>query len=277
MPQLARHIAERSDLTAEEAIDALRAAQVDDLNNKQRARRALNLSEGEITMELQSYIKRGPGRPPNPKKSPVQVALERAAPAQLTDAVDKVKKAIEAFRRASSARSEFLTPVSMTGIPDLQRELQQAVVRREVADRIGDDGDAPSLEEIADLQHKLDAALAERDGRQQKLEAFGREVERRRELLDDAWAELSAQLSAWREPVRKEAEAALEQAARAVSEAYAADQQTDPTGYAARQKPTLPRVVGGGSHTVVGDVSIPREIQDALDVSRQAYRILVRP
>lgn len=42
MPRLAKHIAERSDLTVEEAIGALRAAQIDDLNNKQRARHALN-------------------------------------------------------------------------------------------------------------------------------------------------------------------------------------------------------------------------------------------
>lgn len=175
--------------------------------------------------------RRGPGRP---RKESVDIldlaaSLRAPIPAGIEEAAKKVEGAIAAFELADAAHKEaksFGLPRQLQEAVDkAERELQEAVVMREVADRLG--GDGPSHEDIAALEKAVVTSIAARDSSGVRAEAYRKVTEERREVLSQARQEMWTIVEEWVEAAFVAADRQIAEGVRLISEALSAAEKLD--------------------------------------------------
>lgn len=217
-------------------------------------------------MELALMTKRGPGRPPKPKETLVQAALNRPLPEGLQAAMDRVQKAMEAedaVRAVERDGREHEGDVDRQ-IAHLRQQISEATIRREVADRLGDDDGAPTQAAIDALQAELEAKVVRHADRTTRDVAFATEKERRRQDRLAAARELSELLRPGSEALLKAADEQLAECARQAGEAYLAVAKLLP------EKPLhevwLSKVREFGVHDTPEEIEIDQLLERAADL-----------
>jgi hypothetical protein len=149
--------------------------------------------------------------------------------------------------------------------------LQAAVIKREVADRLGDDG--PTPEEIDALDKALSAAIAARDSSGVRQEAYRKATDDRREALAAARQEMWALVKTWVESALAAADRQIAEGVKLIAEAQSAAKQLDTW-----QRRSFPDFIfnsvdsSGDRHrsTDVEGVELPPDILRAMRTWRQA-------
>lgn len=173
-------------------------------------------------MELTTLVKRG--RPPKPKETLVQAALNRPLPEGLQAAMDRVQRAFEAedaVRNVERNSRDTEGDVDLQ-IKHLRQQISEATIRREVADRLGDDDSAPTQAQIDALQTDLEAKVARHADRTTRVAAFAAEKERRRQERLAAAQDLARLMEPSTNELLRAADEQLAECARQAAEAYLA-------------------------------------------------------
>lgn len=226
--------------------------------------------------------RRGPGRP---RKDSVDIsdlaaALNAPIPAGIEDAAKKVEAAVAAFELASTAHNESkglgLPRQLQEAVDKAQRDLNEATVMREVADRLG--GDGPSDEELAALEKAVVTAISARDSSGVRTEAYRKVTEERRETLSQARQEMWKLVDEWVDAAFAAADRQIAEGVRLISEAHAAAGKLDT--WQNRSFPDLRfgSVAAGGDVHRGGetDVEVPGDILRAVHTWRRADRAICR-
>lgn len=217
--------------------------------------------------------------------SPVRAALDMPLPAGIASLQTALNKAREAFHAAESARENARS----TGLEDAKayanrtrRALDTAIVQREVADRLGDDEGAPSHEAISALEDEHEAALAKLASLESSGGAYDDEVDRRRDLLDNATRDLRQAFGPWRRNVEEAADRQLEFAVFALGEARAALAKLDvfrsikpPLSEWRVFQPATP--YAAARYDYPESVAVGADIAEMLNVLWHSERVLNRP
>lgn len=216
-------------------------------------------------MSLATMVKRGPGRPPNPKKTPVQLALEAPLPAGLDAAIEKVDRARESLERFKESREESVAADEDVRLQIHARkvELSSAVIKREMADKFGDDdGDAPSLDDIRALEREIASLEARSGDREARRAAFDREVAAREAAYKEAGRELRHLMAPWVDVVIAAGDEQLAEAAKLMAEAYIAARRLQPYRHAPFV--SVKALEGEAAHRGPDDVQLPAPVNKAV-------------
>jgi len=216
-------------------------------------------------MSLATLAKRGPGRPPNPKKTPVQLALEAPLPDGLDAALEKVDRARASLERFKESREESVAADEDVRLQLHARriELNSAVIKREMADRYGDDdGSAPALDEIQTIEREIASLEARSGDREARRAAFDREVAGRETAYKEAGRELRHLMALWMDVVIAAGDEQLGEAAKMAAEAYVAARRLQPF----RNVPfiSLHPLDGEANHRGPDDVPLPAAVTKAV-------------
>lgn len=142
-------------------------------------------------------------------------------------------------------------------------ELSSAVIKREMADKFGDDdGDAPSLDDIRALEREIASLEARSGDREARRAAFDREVAAREAAYKEAGRELRHLLEPWKAVVLAAGDEQLAEAAKLMAEAYIAARRLEPY----RHVPfvSLKPIEGIGQHRGPDDVQLPAAAHKAV-------------
>lgn len=178
---------------------------------------------------IDNVISRPRGRPPKATPAgmtPVQAVFAGRLPEGLEGAFDKITAALHAFETAKNALAGIKSHEARTSAEAAARQaevaLSRAQARRDVADRIGQDDDTPSDEELERLAEARDKAAATLENFQPRVDAYGEEIERRREALYAAIEAANKTLATLGTAIEEAADQQLGIAADMAGEAYAA-------------------------------------------------------
>lgn len=228
--------------------------------------------------------RRGPGRPRKEaiEMTEVHTALGAPIPDNVEGAVKKVEAAMAAFEVAHSAFHE----AAAMGLPQLleaavekaERDLTDAVVQREVADRIG--GDGPSDDDLAALESVVAVARANLTSIGTRKAAYQKATDERREALTQAQEEMWQVVQVWVESALEAADRQIAEGVRLISEAQGA---ADKLATWQQQQRVFPDVrfssvtKGGDGHRCGrSDVAVPADILRAVHTWRRADRAINR-
>lgn len=223
--------------------------------------------------------KRGPGRPRTgvADMTELAAALNAPIPAGIEEAARKVEEAMAAFEVANSAfqesRSLNMPAQLRVAVEKAEDALQEAVIKREVADRLGDDG--PTPEEIDALEKALSVAIAARGSSDVRQNAYREATDERREMLANAQQEMWALVKTWVGSVLAAADRQIAEGVKLIAEAQSAAESLDT--WQQRSFPDFrfdPVVSGGDWHrsAEVERVEVSPEILRAVRTWRQADR-----
>lgn len=207
--------------------------------------------------------------------TPVQTALARATPAGLNAAVAKCKAAQAAYKSARAALSEFHEELRSKGVASAESALSNAVAKREVAKRIGDD--------VADIDAEVDHCRREHAevsarlaGREAMISGFQTEIENRRQALSDAIDLLQATYQEWSSEVLRAADEQLAVAARLAGEAQQTASALRPQ-YEGVGPVSFPRVsTVGWAHEGPKSAALPAALAAAVDAWRRGFSAITR-
>lgn len=199
----------------------------------------------------------------------VQAALSAPVPSGIEQAAKKVEAAMAAFYQADDAHKEAMS----LGLPRLlseaidkaERELTNAVVMREVADRIG--GDGPSDEDIAVLERAVNVARANLSSSDVRKEAYRKAADERREALAEVRQEMWEIVSGWVGASFEAADHQIAEGVRLISEAQSAAEKLDTWQRRSFPDFRFGSVVGGGDWHRGGEA----EVEPSSDILRAVH------
>ena len=225
---------------------------------------------------IDTIAPRGRGRPPKSDLTPVQEALAQPLPAGIHDAVASVGAARESLNRAQAALDEHQqgTPATFA-VEAARKAAEKASVRRQLADQLGDDDDAPAAEEVEKLQKAYSDAVALVNGKEARSAAFKEEIDRRRQALDQAHLALDAKLKGWRRAVVRAVEAQLAVAVQLAGEAQMTLYAVEPW----RNVPSRMYLSSAESeiaHAGPERAELTAESAGVMDAWRRGQRVLLR-
>jgi hypothetical protein len=210
-------------------------------------------------------------------------ALAKPLPSGVAAAVERVEKARAALDAATSARSELAAVpphVHDAEIKEAETRLHEATISREIADRLGDDGNAPTLADIEKLEKALAQARASVADVETKRAAYTRVVNDRKAALTDVHSELSKLLAPWLDNALSAADAKVAEGMRMIAEGRAAFNAVRTWQTTQFEPIRHPSLANGDRHTLdtmnVDRVELPADVKKALAAWREGFRVSLR-
>lgn len=209
--------------------------------------------------------------------TPVRAALEAPVPANAAELAARADRARAALAAAEQAKADARTTApeeARQAVAKARAALDNALVQRDVADRLGED-DGPTDEAIEALEDAFEQAKGRLANLESAGSAWDAEINRRRALLEAAIDDLNEATAPWRDAVEKAIDEQMSAAVAALGEARAALRALDPWR-APRAELFEPKVSGEGHYPCPSAVELPADARTFLNAKWAAHRRLLR-